>query len=395
MKRILSSVAIACLSIFLATETSAQPTAKEWNKDVTGWCLGNQFECVPGSFDNESFDISNPEGADQAESAWKNPVVTKKMIKAVKAAGFNAIRIPVRWQCHITNDKAMTISKTWMARIKEVVGWCLDNDLKVIINAHHEKWLEGRPYYKYKEENNQKLALLWMNIANEFKDYDYRLAFAGTNEVHVRDNWGKPTAENLEVQNSYNQTFIDMVRATGGNNVKRHLIVQTYVGNPDFGVNNGDFIVPTDEANGNTDYVSVEFHFYNPYDYCGNCKYDFWGKPFMQYGATPTQDDEKILTDYFDKVNNVWGTQGLGIVIGEWGVTDHYGTSDIEKAHENVSYYCKTFVSEARKRGIATFVWDNSYFGNGPEYFGIFDRWSNMKVKNQWILQGIQDGIKN
>ena len=66
-----------------------------------------------------------------------------------------------------------------------------------------------------------------MNIASEFANYDSRLAFAGTNEVHIRDNWGKPTAENLEVQNAYNQIFVDMVRATGGNNAKRHLILQT------------------------------------------------------------------------------------------------------------------------------------------------------------------------
>ncbi len=73
-----------------------------------------------------------------------------------------------------------------------------------------------------------------MNIASEFANYDSRLAFAGTNEVHIRDNWGKPTAENLEVQNAYNQIFVDVVRATGGNNAKRHLILQTYVCNPWF-----------------------------------------------------------------------------------------------------------------------------------------------------------------
>jgi len=394
MKRILSSLAIVCFTFFFSTETSAQITSKEWNQNVVGWNLGNQFECVPGSFDNESFQLLNAEGADQAESAWDNPVVTKKTIKAIKAAGFNAIRIPIRWQCHITNDKAMTVSKNWMARVKEVVNWCLDNDLKVIINVHHDKWLEGRPTYKYKDENCQKLALLWMNIATEFKDFDYRLAFAGTNEVHIKDNWGKPTAENLEVQNAYNQTFVDMVRATGGNNEKRHLLVQTYVCNPDFGVENGDFIVPTDETNGGNNYMSVEFHFYNPYDYAGSCKYNFWGKPYMQYGDTPTQDDEKALTDYFDKVDRVWGSQGLGICIGEWGVTDHYSASNIDKAHENATYYCKTFVSEARKRGFSTFVWDNGRFGNGPENFGIFDRKASMKVKNDWCLKGIQEGMK-
>ena len=275
-----------------------------------------------------------------------------------------------------------------MARIKEVVNWCLAYDMKVVINVHHEKWLESRPYYKYKDENCQKLALLWNNIATEFKDYDYRLAFAGHNEVHVPGFWGAPTEENLAVQNAYNQVFVDMVRATGGKNDKRHLMVQTYVCNPDYGINNGQFIVPQDvEGNGN-DYLSVEFHFYNPYDYCGECKYYWWGEAYKQYGKI-SPSNEKTLTDFFDKVVNTWSSQGLGICIGEWGVTDHYKGSDIDRMHENMTYYCKTFVTEARKRGFSTFVWDNNSFGSGPEKFGIFDRNRGMKVKAPWILNGI------
>ena len=367
--------------------TKAQEKAQEWNRNLIGWNLGNQFECSAPGQDGESMAIGNPDNADNAETAWGNPVVTKKTIKAVKEAGFNAIRIPVRWQCHITNPRAMSVSKTWIARIKEVVGWCLANDLKVIINVHHEKWLESAPYYKNKEENCQKLALLWMNIATEFANYDYRVAFAGTNEVHEPGIWGAPNAENLAVQNAYNQVFVDVVRATGGNNQKRNLLVQTYVCNPDFGINNGDFIVPTDtEGNGN-DYLTVEFHYYNPYDYCGECKYFWWGEAYKQYGEiSPTT--EKNMIDFFDKVVNVWGKQGLGVCIGEWGVTDHY-KGDADRQHENMSYYCKTFVTEARNRGFSTFIWDNNKFGSGPEMFGIFDRERGMKVKAPWILNGI------
>ena len=177
MKRNLLKICLLFVSMFTVFSCSASPsvvdtpdtsesipTAKQWNKDVVGWNLGNEFECSAPGQDGESMQIGNPDGSIHAETAWGNPVVTKKMIQAVKKAGFNAIRIPIRWQCHITNAQAMSIDKAWIARIKEVVGWCLDNDLKVIINAHHEKWLEGRPTYQYKDENCQKLALLWMNI---------------------------------------------------------------------------------------------------------------------------------------------------------------------------------------------------------------------------------------
>ena len=384
------ALVVALTIVFLMTTVSVcgQPTAKEWNKDVIGWNLGNQFECSAPGQDGESMEIGMYENSIKAETAWGNPVVTKKVIKAVKDAGLNAIRIPVRWQCHITNPAAMSIDKAWLARIKEVVGWCLENDLKVIINVHHEKWLESRPTYQYKDENNQKLALLWMNIASAFANYDYRLAFAGTNEIHLRDNWGKPEAENLAVQNSYNQTFVDVVRTTGGNNAQRHLIVQTYVCNPDFGLYNGDFIVPKDlEDNGN-DYMSVEFHYYTPWDYAGECKYYYWGAPYKQYGeASPS--DEKTMRDFLDRVVLTWASQGLGLVMGEWGVTDHYKGSNADIQHQNMAYYGRFLTTEARKRGISTFIWDNNQFGCGPEKFGIFDRERGMKVKNPWVLMGI------
>jgi endoglucanase len=406
MKRFMTTLTMAVLTLVSITaceksETdsalpeaaSEVPTAKQWNKGVVGWNLGNQFECSAPGQDGESMQISNPDGSIKAETAWGNPVVTKKMIKAVKEAGFNAIRIPVRWQCHITNAQAMSIDKAWLTRIKEVVDWCLANDLKVIINTHHDKWLEGRPTNQYKEENNQKLALLWLNIASEFAQYDYRLAFAGTNEVHIRDNWGKPEAENLAVQNSYNQTFIDVVRATGGNNAQRHLIVQTYVCNPDFGINNGDFIIPTDiEGNGNN-YMSVEFHYYTPWDYAGECKYNFWGDLYKNKGEV-SPSNEQSMTNFFDRVVGTWSTKGLGVVMGEWGVTDRQKAGQTDLIHENMTYYCRFLVSEAKKRGFSTFVWDNNSFGSGPEHFGIFDRRASMKVKADWVLNGIMEGMK-
>ena len=330
--------------LLLPLTVSGQPTAKEWNKGVVGWNLGNQFECSAPGQDGESMQIGMPDNSIKSETAWGNPVVTKKVIKAVKEAGFNAIRIPVRWQCHITNQQAMSIDKAWLTRIKEVVDWCLSNDLKVIINVHHDKWLEGRPTNQYKDENNQKLALLWMNIANEFASYDYRLAFAGTNEVHLRDNWGKPEAENLAVQNSYNQTFIDIVRSMGGNNEKRHLIVQTYVCNPDFGLYNGDFIIPTDiEGNGNN-YMSVEFHYYKPYEYCGGKAaseggFYFWGQAYSSYGNT-SPSNETTMRNAFQQVADTWGSLGLGVIMGEWGISDHWLQANKETIHENMTYYC-------------------------------------------------------
>lgn len=354
------------------------PTAVQWNQGVVGWNLGNQLECPALGTDNESMLFTCLEGSINAETAWGNPKVTEKTIKAVKEAGFNAIRIPVRWQCHIVNEEAMTVDKAWMQRVKEVVGWCLKQDLKVILNTHHDKWLEGRPTYAYKNENCRKLALLWLNIASEFKDYDSRLAFAGTNEVHILNNWGKPTPENLEVQNAYNQTFINIVRSTGGNNLYRNLIVQTYVCNPEFGLD-GAFIIPADLPDNGNRYMSVEFHFYHPWEYAGEGTLDIW-------------IDDGNLKRVFDLAQKEWGYKGLGVTIGEWGVTDHGDASNAEQVHENIAYYCKIYVSEAMKRGFSTFVWDNNSFGQGADKFGIFNRFKGMKLEAPWMLHGIMEG---
>lgn len=405
MKKIFTSIAF--LGIFFMSsnsvlaesnapdKTGMNLTAQEWNKCVVaGWNLGNSLESAPSGWDSNSLAIGWQSTYDSSETGWGNPKTTKAMIDAVKDAGFNAVRIPVRWNCHITDPEKMTISVNWLRRVKEVVDYCIDNDMYVIINTHHDMWLEYTPLYKNQEENNKKLAALWTNIATYFSDYGDHLAFAGTNEVHIKDNWSTQTAENLAVQNSYNQTFVDAVRATGGKNSYRHLIVQTYRCDVYAGYSN--FVIPTDREENGNNYMSVEFHYYNPYNYCsgnsGTNFYNYWGKVYKDKGFKTGPENEQNLINDFDRAVNTWGKKGLGIVIGEWGVSDRYNATEKESIHENMTYYCKTYVSEARKRGIATFLWDNNSFGSGSEKYGIFDRRNNMSQKATWIIKGIMEG---
>ena len=120
----------------------------------------------------------------------------------------------------------------------------------------------------------------------------------------------------------------------------------------------------------------------------------YWGDAYRQYGEVPASN-EQTMTDLLDRAARTWADKGLGVIIGEWGVTDHFKAGEIDKIHENMTYYCRFLVSEARKRGFSTFVWDNNAFGNGEEKYGIFDRHHGMKVKAPWILQGIMEGAKN
>jgi endoglucanase len=342
--------------------------AQEWTRDVVmGWNLGNSLECP------------------KTETEWGNPKTTQDMIKAVAAKGFNAIRIPVRWINHVNNTTEMAVNPEWLARVKEVVDWALEENMYVIINSHHDDWYDRNPYYSKQEENNRKLRALWTSIATYFRDYGEKLIFAGTNEITV--NWAAPTAEQQTVQNSYNQTFVDAVRNTGGKNYYRNLVVQTFACSPYHGLNG--FTIPTDKVEGR---LSVEFHYYDPYEYCGSCTYYYWGEAYKNKGRILTSSTEKTITNLFDRIFNTWMKKGLGVVMGEYGVSNHFTNDDKQTQMENMQYYLKCVVSEARNHGFAAFVWDNNAFNNGTENFGIFKRWQNMAVGNVYFLNGILEG---
>ena len=365
--------------------------AQTWCKNVVmGWNLGNALESAGGDWDYDNYAWTNVWEKDYAkwETAWGNPKTTKEMIHALKEHGFNAIRVPVRWVPY-ADIETMEIDESWIARVKEVVDWCMAEDMQVILNTHHELWLESYPIYTMKETLNGKLGKLWTNIATAFADYDGRLAFAGTNEVTV--NWAAPTAENYDVQNSYNQTFIDAVRATGGNNAKRNLIVQTYATDPTYGL--AGFVIPNDPTENR---LSVEFHYYSPYSYCsgGKDSYFYWGKAFADKGKITPDGNEDTIANLFLKLRKEWWDKGLGIVMGEYGCSHHFTDADKQTQEANEQYHLETLVSEAHKNGFAAFVWDNNAYGNGSEKFGIFNRKNNMSVDAPFFLDGIKEGSK-
>ncbi len=363
--------------------------AQTWTSSVRmGWNLGNSFESAGGEWDDNSGTWENiwMANRNEWETAWGNPKTTKAMLQAVKDAGFDAVRVPVRWRAHVLNEQTLQIDPTWLNRVQQVVDWCLELDMKVVLNTHHELWLEYHPVFSRQTDINNALTTLWKQIATRFRDYDSRLAFAGVNEVQI--NWKQPTAENNSVMNSYNQTFVDAVRSTGGRNYYRNLIVQTYSCNAYYGLSGLE--LPTDVVEGR---ISVEFHYYNPYNYCSGQagSYYYWGNAFKDKGQI-APDTEAALQSLFRQIRRTWYEKGYGVVLGEFGVSCHYTESDKATQLENMQYYMKCVVSEARKNGIAAFAWDNNSFGNGSEKYGIFDRNNNMLVRTPFLLNGIKEG---
>jgi endoglucanase len=353
----------ALLLASISAPTQAQlPTAQNVASQIrVGWNLGNTLEAMCG------------------ETAWGNPVTSQTLINSVKAAGFNAIRIPVSWDCHSTNN---TIDAAWMARVKTVVDYAYNQGLYVIINIHWDGgWLQDHPLYSYQQAVNVKQNAYWTQIANTFKGYDQKLLFAGTNEVHA--DYGTPTSEHITVQQSYNQTFVNAVRATGGNNASRTLVVQTYNTNMWHGLNY--FSLPTDTI---ANRLIVEVHHYDPYDYTinpnGPCL--AWGSPYPQY-SNCAWAQESYHTDLFNQVRAKWVANGIPVIVGEYGVARR--SNHVAGARE---YYLETVTRTATNNGLKMFYWDNGAQSGSSDVFALFDRNSGSIVDSAG-LNAIMRGV--
>ncbi len=344
-RSLLAFFAFACFA--LAAQSQTLPTAQSVANNITvGWNLGNTLEAQCG------------------ETAWGNPATTQAFINSVKAAGFNSIRIPAAWNCHTNPAGSTTIDAAWMARVKQVVDYAYSQNMYVILNIHWDGgWLEEHPLYANQVANNQRQAAFWTQIATTFRDYNERMLFAGTNEVHA--DYGTPTAEHIEVQQSYNQTFVNAVRATGGNNASRTLVVQTYNTNMWHGLNY--FSLPTDSI---ANRLIVEVHHYDPYDYTlnpsGSCLY--WGAPYPSQGAC-TWAQEAYVDDLFNQVRAKWVADGVPVIIGEYGVATRPNLN-----LESRGYYLRYMNEAARRNGIKTYYWDTGVLPSQTNGFALFNR---------------------
>ena len=311
-----------------------------------GWNLGNSLDAIGG------------------ETAWGNPMVTQQLINAVKAAGFDTLRVPVAWS-KFSDPANFVIQTSWMDRVEEVVNYGLNADMYVIVNIH---WDEGwmQPTYAQQNYVNNRLSIMWEQIATRFRDYDERLLFAGTNEVMVDGDYGTPTEEYYTVQNSFNQTFVDTVRATGGGNATRHLVVQGFNTNIDHTVNFAE--IPVDTV---ANRLMMEVHYYDPYNFTlnENSSITQWGAIATDPNATETWANESWVDAQFQRMKTNFVDQGIGVILGEYGVISRPNVAN----HEIYRTYWNEYITEsAVNHGLVPIYWDNGYAGNAG--MAIFDR---------------------
>ena len=294
------------------------------------------------------------------ETAWGQPRTSQALISGIKELGFNAVRVPVTWAEHIDSE-TYKIEEAWMNRVKEVVDWIISEDMYCLLNTHHDGgtagWVEAsdRCYEKYKDQYVE----VYRQIAETFKDYNGRLILCGTNEmISANDNWGVGDAEAQKVVNQWNQLFVDTVRASGGNNAQRNLLVGTYCCSTEEG-NLLNFIKPKDSTDR---HLIMEVHIYSPKGFVWEKAswISDWGTKWQTYWEGDVKAEFNRIKKYADKYE-------MPVIIGEWGTLGRRFPSLDEKTKEpkweamtdtEGAKFTGLFIKESRNLGFTSFYWD-------------------------------------
>ncbi len=337
-----------------------------------GWNIGNTME-APGG-----------------EEGWGNPMITEEYVKFVKQQGFNAIRLPVSWDWHHIADRTTAqIDPAWLSRVKEVVEYCVNNDMYVLLNIHWDGgWLENNVTPDKKDSVNAKQKAYWEQIATVMRDFDEHLMFASANEPNVHD------AVQMEVLHSYHQNFVNTVRATGGRNSYRVLVIQ----GPDTNIEKSYEMMdmPTDEIE---DRMMAEVHFYSPSQFCilldgdaswGNMVY-YWGEGFhstIEPDRNATWGEEAAVDMSFSIAKKQFVDKGIPVILGEYGAYRRNDMQhvplDLETHNNSVDHWISYVTKKAIENGLIPFWWDTGWALDRADYV----------VKDQRTIDALMEGGK-
>lgn len=344
-------------------------TAKEAVANMkVGWNLGNTLDSNSGDSLNMWIEHWTERKPSDYEVAWGQPVTKPELMKMFKDAGFNAVRVPVTWYPHMEakfnfsswensiwnpsqDDLGTKIDAQWMQRVHEVVDYVINQGMYCILNVHHDTGASNTAWLIADEDVYEKQRArfedVWRQIAEEFKDYDEHLLFEGYNEMlDIKRSWcfasfNTPGSYDKNIAasaynsiNKYAQSFVNAVRATGGNNSTRNLVVCTYGacdGSGDWNSHLSDPLkemkVPEDVTDG---HIIFEVHSYP------NVKSLSQGKAAV------------------DNLIKGWKShllpKGAPMIVGEWGIT-------LENNAKDRSALYRYFVEKTKANGIAAFHW--------------------------------------
>ena len=303
--------------------------------------LGNTMEAC-GTW------ISPAGGVHGYEVAWGSPIITQEMIQGYADLGFGVLRIPVAWSNLMEED--YTINPELMDRVKEITDWTLDAGMYAIVNIHWDSgWWEKFP--EDTEECMKKYTRVWEQITEAFKDYGDKLMFESLNEEggwnSVWNQYGSSTdgkSDSYGLLNDINQKFVDIVRASGGNNEGRHLLIAGY--NTDVTLTcDEEYKMPNDPAGR----CAVSVHYYTPSTFCILEKDESWGKAKATWG---NEKDLEEMHKYMDMLKTTFIDKGIPVIIGEYGVAQG------NKEKEQIENFMVTVSEAIYDIGACPVIWD-------------------------------------
>lgn len=314
--------------------------------------LGNTMEAC----NNETGHITDD--TTYYEQMWGAPITTQESIDGMKAAGFDTLRLPVAWMTNATDlgkTGDYTISEAYLNRVEEIINYALNADMYVILNDHWDGGWYGM--FGSEDEATRELAMeaykgMWTQIANRYKEYGDRLIFEGANEeigarfdensaLYCMDSTDSffTDDEQYALANEINQVFVDTVRATGGNNEQRFLLI------PGFGTDvtktiDERFVMPTDTAENK---LLISVHYYDPSGYCIFESLPSWG----------TKSDYQDMMDGLAKMEK-FTLDGYGVIIGECGAI----YLDDGELKEGATEWTDFFLDNCDLYGYCPVLWD-------------------------------------
>lgn len=327
-------------------------TSQQLVEDMTfGWNLGNTLDVCQADRDGDGKINEHVEAGEKVdETLWGNPKATKELFTSLKKNGVNAVRIPVTWRDHM--DSNGNIDREWMDRVQQVVDYAYLQGMYVIINVHHDGG--GDPKFgawiieeSQKDYNTflKKYKNVWKQIAERFKNYSDYLIFESMNEVGFDTLYNKNKADAYNLINKINQDFVDIIRATGGNNAKRHLLIAGYYTDIERTCDSL-YKMPDDKAGR----CILSVHYYTPWDFCTCDIKHTWG----------TKSEVRQMETLIGKMKKNFVDKGIPVIIGEYAASG----SDLSS--------CIFFIEKLNKLcsdyGIATFIWDSGRQVNRKTY---------------------------
>lgn len=328
-----------------------------------GYNLGNTLDSNPVG------DWWDPTGKTPSdyETAWGQPVTTQQIIDDIYNKGFRVFRVPVTWGPHL--DDANQIDAAWMNRVEEVVGYVLSHDdAYCIINVMHDTGTDGWLYADMDAypEQSVKFKAIWQQIATRFKDYGEHLIFESFNEIlNSSRSWTAPAAGDgaYEAINKLQQDFVDVVRATGGNNEYRNLAVTTYAATTTQTALD-EFVLPTDVHD---NHIYASLHSYDPYNFCNDNSGDDYDYNIYNFDSSCQQEIDGVFSRTSARFNNV----GIPFILGEFGAIDE--KKDMTERIKYATYLAQKF---------------KDYSTVGLWWMGLYDR-----DTNNWYEQEIVDAL--